>query len=83
MMTTNPRPEEGSVFRIGSVAGIIGSLLAMVGNLLHPATYRPATWRSIGRRMERRVGLDPSPDASGRARASTLARPDPAPWRGL
>ena len=37
-MTTNPRPEEGSVFRIGSVAGIIGSLLAMVGNLLHPAT---------------------------------------------
>src|SRR5215216_4311175 len=38
MMTTNPRPEEGSVFRIGSVAGIIGSLLAMVGNLLHPAT---------------------------------------------
>src|SRR5215213_4378911 len=38
MMTTNPRPEEGSVFRIGSVAGIVGSLLAMVGNLLHPAT---------------------------------------------
>src|SRR5215204_891003 len=38
MMTTNPRSEEGSVFRIGSVAGIIGSLLAMVGNLLHPAT---------------------------------------------
>jgi len=38
MMTTNPRPEEGSIFRIGSVAGIIGSLLAMVGNLLHPAT---------------------------------------------
>jgi len=38
MMTTDPRPEEGSVFRIGSVAGIIGSLLAMVGNLLHPAT---------------------------------------------
>ena len=37
-MTTNPRPEEGSIFRIGSVAGIIGSLLAMVGNLLHPAT---------------------------------------------
>lgn len=59
-MTTNPRPEEGSVFRIGSVAGIIGSLLAMVGNLLHPATYRPATWGGIGRRMERRVGLDPS-----------------------
>jgi hypothetical protein len=41
-MTTNPRPEEGSVFRIGSVAGIIGSLLAMVGNLLHPPhTVRP------------------------------------------
>jgi hypothetical protein len=38
MMTTNPRSEEGSVFRIGSIAGIIGSLLAMVGNLLHPAT---------------------------------------------
>jgi len=38
MMTTNPRPEEGSVFRIGAVAGIVGSLLAMVGNLLHPAT---------------------------------------------
>src|SRR5215208_3650628 len=38
MMTTDPRPEEGSIFRIGSVAGIIGSLLAMVGNLLHPAT---------------------------------------------
>src|SRR5829696_7610306 len=38
MMTTNPRPVEDSVFRIGSVAGIIGALLAMVGNLLHPAT---------------------------------------------
>src|SRR5918995_4803949 len=38
MMTTNPRPEEGHIFRIGAVAGIIGSLLAMVGNLLHPAT---------------------------------------------
>jgi len=38
MMTTNPRPVEESVFRIGSVAGIIGALLAMVGNLLHPAT---------------------------------------------
>src|SRR5215207_1498661 len=39
MMTTiNPRHEEGSIFRIGSVAGIIGALLAMVGNLLHPAT---------------------------------------------
>ena len=30
--------EEGSIFQIGSVAGILGSLLAMVGNLLHPAT---------------------------------------------
>jgi hypothetical protein len=30
--------EEESIFRIGSVAGILGSLLAMVGNLLHPAT---------------------------------------------
>jgi len=38
MTTINPRHEEGSIFRIGSVAGIIGALLAMVGNLLHPAT---------------------------------------------
>ena len=38
MMTNNTRPEEGSIFRVGSVAGIVGSLLAMVGNLLHPAT---------------------------------------------
>ena len=60
-MTTNPKPEEGSVFRMGSVAGIIGSLLAMVGNLLHPATYHPAAWGGIVRRMERRVWLDPSP----------------------
>ncbi len=30
--------EEGYIFRIGAVAGIVGSLLAMVGNLLHPAT---------------------------------------------
>jgi hypothetical protein len=30
--------EEKSIFRIGAVAGILGSLLAMVGNLLHPAT---------------------------------------------
>ena len=29
---------EGRIFQIGSVAGIVGSLLAMVGNLLHPAT---------------------------------------------
>src|SRR5215212_3864856 len=38
MRTNNTRLEEGSIFRIGSVAGIVGSLLAMVGNLLHPAT---------------------------------------------
>ncbi len=37
-MTNQTRPEERSIFRIGSVAGILGSLLAMVGNLLHPAT---------------------------------------------
>ena len=38
-MTTHPRrEEEGDILRIGSVAGIVGSLLAMVGNLLHPAT---------------------------------------------
>jgi hypothetical protein len=30
--------EEVGIFRIGAVAGIVGSLLAMVGNLLHPAT---------------------------------------------
>ena len=30
--------EEGVIFRIGTVAGIFGALLAMVGNLLHPAT---------------------------------------------
>src|SRR5215218_1701074 len=38
MMTNHTRHEEWSIFRIGSVAGIVGSLLAMVGNLLHPAT---------------------------------------------
>jgi hypothetical protein len=38
MMNTHTRREEGGIFRIGSVAGIVGSLLAMVGNLLHPAT---------------------------------------------
>jgi uncharacterized membrane protein len=38
MMTTKLRREERGIFRIGSVAGIVGSLLAMVGNLLHPAT---------------------------------------------
>jgi hypothetical protein len=36
--TTHTGREEGEIFRIGSVAGIVGSLLAMVGNLLHPAT---------------------------------------------
>jgi hypothetical protein len=38
MMTNHTKPEEVGIFRIGSVAGIVGSLLAMVGNLLHPAT---------------------------------------------
>ena len=38
MMTNHSRREEGGILRIGSVAGIVGSLLAMVGNLLHPAT---------------------------------------------
>jgi hypothetical protein len=39
MMTQTPtRREEGGIFRIGAVAGIVGALLAMVGNLLHPAT---------------------------------------------
>ena len=38
MMTTKPSLEKWSLFRIGVVAGIVGSLLAMVGNLLHPAT---------------------------------------------
>jgi hypothetical protein len=38
MMTTHAKREEGGIFRIGSVAGILGALLAMVGNLLHPAT---------------------------------------------
>jgi hypothetical protein len=37
-MTTKPSLEKWSIFRIGAVAGIVGSLLAMVGNLLHPAT---------------------------------------------
>src|SRR5215208_6392868 len=36
-MTTKPSLEEWSIFRIGAVAGMVGSLLAMVGNLLHPA----------------------------------------------
>src|ERR687897_1943502 len=38
MMTPHTGRELGIIFRIGSVAGIIGALLAMVGNLLHPAT---------------------------------------------
>jgi len=38
MMKTPTRREQGDVFRIGVVAGIVGALLAMVGNLLHPAT---------------------------------------------
>ncbi len=35
-MTDQSRPD-GGLLRIASVAGIAGSLLAMVGNLLHPA----------------------------------------------
>src|SRR5918995_3440297 len=38
MMNTHTRREEGGIFRLGAVAGIVGALLAMVGNLLHPAT---------------------------------------------
>ena len=38
MMTNHTGSEEGGIIRIGAVAGIVGSLLAMVGNLLHPAT---------------------------------------------
>jgi len=38
MTTHTRRKEEGHILRIGSVAGIVGSLLAMIGNLLHPAT---------------------------------------------
>ena len=33
-----PAGSDEWVLRIGSAAGIVGSLLAMVGNLLHPAT---------------------------------------------
>jgi hypothetical protein len=36
--TTYTGREEGEIFRVGSVAGFVGALLAMVGNLLHPAT---------------------------------------------
>jgi hypothetical protein len=35
---TDPTTSDRWIVRIGSVAGIAGSLLAMVGNLLHPAT---------------------------------------------
>jgi len=35
---TPPGSEEGSIFRVGAVAGVVGSLLAMLGNILHPAT---------------------------------------------
>src|SRR5215218_6534208 len=38
MMKTPARREQRGIFRIGAVAGIVGALLAMVGNLLHPAT---------------------------------------------
>jgi hypothetical protein len=31
-------PRSTWVLRIGSVAGIVGALLGMVGNLIHPAT---------------------------------------------
>jgi hypothetical protein len=34
-MTDHTR-SEGRIFQIGSVAGIVGSLLAIVGNLLFP-----------------------------------------------
>src|SRR5215213_9279531 len=37
-VTTHTGREEGEIFRIGSVEGIVGTLQAMVGNLLHPAT---------------------------------------------
>jgi hypothetical protein len=38
IMETPTKREQGSIFRIGAIAGIVGSLLAMAGNLLHPAT---------------------------------------------
>jgi hypothetical protein len=38
MLKTPTGREEGYILQIGAVAGIVGSLLAMVGNLLHPAT---------------------------------------------
>jgi hypothetical protein len=36
--TTTQTTATGWVLRIGSTAGIAGALLAMVGNLIHPAT---------------------------------------------
>ena len=36
--TTRQTTATGWVLRIGSTAGIAGALLAMVGNLIHPAT---------------------------------------------
>ena len=38
MMNPPTRREQRGIFRIGAVVGIVGALLAMVGNLLHPAT---------------------------------------------
>src|SRR5215216_2870906 len=38
MIKTPTGREQRGIFRIGAVAGIVGALLAMVGNLLHPAT---------------------------------------------
>jgi hypothetical protein len=45
MMTNHTRHEEEIIFRIGAIAGIVGSLLAMVGNLLHPP-HRSETHRA-------------------------------------
>src|SRR5215207_9019080 len=38
MMKPPTRREQRGIFRIGAIAGTVGALLAMVGNLLHPAT---------------------------------------------
>jgi hypothetical protein len=37
-MDAQPTSSTGSILRVGSVAGIAGALLGMVGNLVHPAT---------------------------------------------
>jgi len=37
-VAAQPTSSEGWIFRIGAAAGITGALLAMVGNLTHPAT---------------------------------------------